>query len=62
MTLDEYMDILIKHNSEAERDCDYEALAFDAGVEYAVKKIKEFLAAETKEQKLAEIRRDEDIL
>lgn len=52
MTLDEYMEALVKHNSEAEENDDYETLAFEAGVEYAVKKIKEFLAAETKEQKV----------
>lgn len=52
MTLDEFMETLIKPNPEAEDTYDYEALAFDAGVEYAIKKIKEFLNSETKEKKV----------
>lgn len=52
MTLDEFMSTLIKDNPEAEDTYDYEALAFDAGVEYAIKKIREFLSSETKEQKV----------
>lgn len=51
MTLDEFLDTLVKPNPEAQDTYDYEALAFDAGVEYTVKKIKEFLSSETKEQK-----------
>lgn len=52
MNLDEFMSTLIKPNPEAEDSFDYEALAFDAGVEFAVKKIKEFLESETKNQKV----------
>jgi hypothetical protein len=52
MNLNEFLEALIKSNHEAEEDCDYETLAFDAGVEYTVKKIKEFLAAETKKEKV----------
>lgn len=52
MTLNEFMSTLIKPNPEAEDTYDYEALAFDAGVEYAIKKIKEFLESETKDQKV----------
>lgn len=54
MTLNEFMETLIKGNNEEAKDSfDYEALAFDAGVEYTVKKIKEFLSSETKEQKVS---------
>lgn len=53
MTLDEFMQTLIKPNPEAEDSYDYEALAFDAGVEYAINKIKKFLGSETKEQKIS---------
>lgn len=44
MTLDEYMETLIKPNPDAEFAEDYESLAFDAGVEYTIKKIREFLS------------------
>lgn len=49
MTLNEFMETLVKPNPEAEACFDYEALAFDAGVEFAIKKIKEFLDSEIKE-------------
>lgn len=52
MTLNEFLNSLLdshKNNPEAQDTFDYEALAFDAGVEYACKKIKEFLNSETKE-------------
>ena len=50
MTLDEFMQTLVKPNPEAKDTYDYEALAFDAGVEYTVNKIRGFLESETKEQ------------
>lgn len=62
MTLDEFLDTLVKPNPEAEDTYDYEALAFDAGVEYTVKKIKEFLSSETKEKKAVSLPKYLDIL
>jgi hypothetical protein len=56
MTLDEFLNSLLdnhKDNPEAQDCYDYEALAFDAGVEYALKKVKEFLATNSQpEQKV----------
>ena len=62
MNLNEFMDTLIKANPEAEDTYDYEALAFDAGVEYAVKKIKEFLGSKTKENQKVSLPEYLDIL
>lgn len=53
MTLDEFMDTLVKPNPEAEATYDYESLTFEAGVEYTIKKIKEFLESEIKYQKVS---------
>lgn len=62
MTLDEFMQTLIKPNPEAEDSYDYEALAFDAGVEYAINKVKEFLGSKTKENQKVSLPEYLDIL
>ena len=46
-TLNEFIDEMIAKSNEVDDDepsYDYEAMAFEAGVEFAAKKIKEFLA------------------
>lgn len=65
MTLDEFLNSLLdshKDNPEAQDSYDYEALAFDAGVEYALKKVKEFLGSETKENQKVSLPEYLDIL
>lgn len=55
MTLDEFMNTLIKVNNPEDQDSfDYEALAFDAGIEFAIKNIRKFLAENSQpEQKIS---------
>lgn len=65
MTLDEFLNSLLdshRDNPEAQDSYDYEALAFDAGVEYALKKVKEFLGTETKENQKVSLPEYLDIL
>lgn len=65
MTLNEFLNSLLdshKDNPEAQDTFDYEALAFDAGVEYAAKKIKEFLAQNTQSEQKVSLSEYIDIL
>lgn len=65
MTLDEFLNNLLnshKDNPEAQDAYDYEALAFDAGVGYAIKEIKKFLGSKTKENQKVSLPEYLDIL
>lgn len=65
MTLNEYLDDMIAKSNEVDDDepsYDYESMAFEAGVEFACKKIKEFLAVNPQQKQKVSLPEYLDIL